>query len=623
MIATNAAEPNGPALVVPPLTLTDNARVVLEKRYLLRDDAGRLVETPEGLVRRVAIAVADAEADEAARSLWAQRFAALMASLRFLPNSPTLMNAGTGRGTLAACFVLPVDDTLESIMSTATAAALVQKYGGGTGFSLSHLRGRGEPIATTHGAACGPVSVLRHYDDVSRLVTQGGKREGANMGILRVDHPDIREFIHAKDDGTTATRFNLSVAVTDEFMAAAEQGRTVTLSDPRDGAARGEIDARALLDEIAQAAWATGDPGLIFLDTINRTNPTPALGAIEATNPCGEVPLLPWEACTLGSVHLARHWDATRGDVDWEALAETVQTAVRFLDNVVEINTFPVPEITAAVRGNRKIGVGVMGFADLLIAAGLPYDSAASRALAERIADAMQRAADDASEALGRERGVFPNWERSVYAGGRRFRNATRTCIAPTGTIAIIAGASSGIEPLFSLAHVRRMGDGTVLPETNPAFRAIAAARGFASDDLFDDLAHGALASDCDEVPADVQAVFATAHEIAPEAHVRMQAAFQSHTDLAVSKTVNLPHDATADEVREVYLLAHRLECKGVTVYRDGSRAMQVLSHEPRADEAAPRPTDAATEGCPNCGETFAVSDGCVNCTACGYSECG
>ena len=567
-----------------PLTLSENARTVLERRYLLRDDAGAVVETPEQLVARVAQAIADTEADVATRERWAQRFYNEMAALRFLPNSPTLMNAGTGRGTLAACFVLPVEDTMESIMATAEAAAMVQKFGGGTGFSFSRLRGIGEPIASTHGAACGPVSVLRHYDDVSRLVTQGGKREGANMGILRVDHPDVREFIHAKDDGVTAQRFNISIAVTDEFLRAASEGRTFTLRDPRDGAPRGEVDAAELLEEIARAAWATGDPGLVFIDEINRHNPTPALGAIEATNPCGEVPLLPWEACTLGSINVGRFWDPARGDLDWTGLRETVRVAVRFLDDVVEANTFPVPEIADAVRGNRKIGLGMMGWADLLIAAGIPYASHEALALAERLATTIGETADETSAELGAEKGVFPNWEQSIYAGGPRYRNATRTCIAPTGTIAIIAGASSGIEPLFSLAHYRRMGDGTILPEVNEAFQAAARAGGYYTDELMEALTAGALLAERAEVPEADRSQFATAHEIDPDWHVRMQAAFQAHTDLAVSKTVNLPREAGVDVVQRVYRLAHELGCKGVTVYRDGSRAVQVLAHAAQAE---------------------------------------
>ena len=577
--------------VIPsPVALTDNARTVLERRYLLRDESGEVSEAPEQLFVRVAEAIAAVEPAAELRAQWAQRFYDQMATLRFLPNSPTLMNAGTDRGTLAACFVLPVEDTLESIMSTAQAAAMVQKLGGGTGFALSRLRGAGEPIASTHGAACGPVSVLRHYDDVSRLVTQGGKREGANMGVLRVDHPDIRDFIHAKDDGRTAQHFNISVAVTDAFMEAARAGQSYMLHDPRSGEARGDADARAVLDEIARSAWRTGDPGLVFLDEINRHNPTPELGEIEATNPCGEVPLLPWEACTLGSINVARFWDAEAGDLDWPALHETAALAVRFLDDVVDANRFPIEEIAEAVRGNRKIGLGIMGFADLLIAAGIPYDSEAALALAGRLARELGGAADAASTALADEKGAFPNWERSVYAGGDRYRNATRTCIAPTGTIAIIAGASSGIEPLFSLAHFRRMGDGTLLTEVSDAFEQAARDGGFYSPELMEQLAGGERLSDHPAAPPAVRRRFATAHDIAPEWHVRMQAAFQARTDLAVSKTVNLPRDATAGEIRDVFLLAHELGCKGVTVYRDGSRALQVLAHgrEPAGSAVTP-----------------------------------
>ncbi len=577
--------------VIPsPVALTDNARTVLERRYLLRDESGEVTETPEQLFVRVAEAIAAVEPAAQLRAQWAQRFYDQMATLRFLPNSPTLMNAGTDRGTLAACFVLPIEDTLESIMSTAQAAAMVQKFGGGTGFALSRLRGAGEPIASTHGAACGPISVLRHYDDVSRLVTQGGKREGANMGVLRVDHPDIRDFIHAKDDGRTAQHFNISVAVTDAFMEAARAGQSYTLRDPRSGEARGDADARAVLDEIARSAWRTGDPGLVFLDEINRHNPTPKLGEIEATNPCGEVPLLPWEACTLGSINVARFWSAEAGDLDWPALHETAALAVRFLDDVVDANRFPIEEIAEAVRGNRKIGLGIMGFADLLIAAGIPYDSEAALALAGRLARELGGAADAASTALAEEKGAFPNWERSVYAGGARYRNATRTCIAPTGTIAIIAGASSGIEPLFSLAHFRRMGDGTLLTEASDAFEQAARDGGFYSPELMEQLAAGERLSDHPAVTPTVRRRFATAHDITPEWHVRMQAAFQAHTNLAVSKTVNLRRHATAAEIRDVFLLAHEVGCKGVTVYRDGSRALQVLAHGREPDGGAVTP---------------------------------
>ena len=580
------------------IALSSNARTVLERRYLLRDASGVVAETPEQLFARVAAAIAAVEPTAELRDAWAPRFLEAMSSLRFLPNSPTLMNAGTGRGTLAACFVLPVEDTLESIMSTARATALVQKYGGGTGFDFSRLRGEGESIASTHGAACGPVSVLRHYDDVSRLVTQGGKRDGANMGILRVDHPDVHAFLHAKDDGVSAQRFNISLAVTDAFLEAAAEGAPFTLADPRDGSPRGRVDAAELLDEAARSAWLNGDPGMVFIDTINRANPTPRIGAIEATNPCGEVPLLPWEACTLGSINVAAFRDEATDELDWAALRETVALAVRFLDNVIDASPFPLDEIREAVRGNRKIGLGVMGFADLLIASGVPYDSPEALDLAERLMSEIAAAANDASAALGEEKGVFPNWERSIYAGRKPYRNATRTCVAPTGTIAIIAGASSGIEPLYSLAHMRRMGDGTVLPEVSAAFERAARDGGFHSPGLFEELAAGGSLQDHLEVPEEARRRFATAHEIGWEQHVRMQAAFQRHTDLAVSKTVNLPHDATVEDVRSALLLAHELGCKGITVYRDGSRAQQVLAHAP-ADE----PGEAASgQCCPECG---------------------
>ena len=580
-------------VITHPVALTDNARTVLERRYLLRDGDGEVAETPEQMLARVAESIASVEATPESRAQWAQRFYDEMASLRFLPNSPTLMNAGTDRGTLAACFVLPIDDSLDSIVSTAQAAAMVQKWGGGTGFDFSSLRAEGEPIATTHGAACGPVSVLRHYDDVSRLVTQGGKRDGANMGILRIDHPDVRHFIHAKDDGVSAQRFNLSLAVTDAFIDAAASGGSIDLVDPHADAARGSADAATLLDEIAQSAWQTGDPGMVFLDTVNRSNPTPALGDIEATNPCGEVPLLPWEACTLGSVHVARFWDAEAGALDWVALDETVKLAVRFLDNVIDAGSYPLPEITDAVRGNRKIGLGVMGFHDLLIAAGTPYDSDEALDFAEELMGRIARTADAASAALGEEKGVFPNWEHSIYGeggSGVRYRNATRTCIAPTGTIAIIAGASSGIEPLYSLAHTRRMQDGTLLDEVSEAFAEAARAGGFHSPELISELAAGSGLAGQEAVPERVRRLFATAHEIGWERHVAMQAAFQRHTDLAVSKTVNLPHAASPDDVRAVFLRAHELGCKGVTVYRDGSRMQQVLASGERTPSTASTP---------------------------------
>lgn len=585
------------------VNLTDNAITILERRYLQRDEDGALTESPEQMFIRVSESVAAVEPSERLSQKWSQRFYEEMAALRFLPNSPTLMNAGSGDGTLAACFVLPVEDSLESIISTAKAAAMVQKYGGGTGFSLSRLRGTSKTFVPNRGVSYGPVSVVKHYDDVSRLVTQAGRREGANMGVLRVDHPDIRKFIHSKDDGS-AQRFNISVAITDTFMESVHSGVPYTLRDPKSGQPAGNEDARAILDEIASSAWRTGDPGLLFLDEINRHNPTPDLGEIEATNPCGEVPLLPWEACTLGSINVAQFWITSDGELNWEGLRNTIDVGVRFLDNAVEASIFPLNEIQKAVHGNRKIGLGIMGFADLLIAAGIPYDSKPALDLAERLGRELSNAADDASRKLGEEKGTFPNWNSSIYAtqdtnsaGVERFRyrNATRTCIAPTGTISIIAGASSGIEPLFSLAHHRRLGDGSLLPEVSAPFEQAARNGGFYSQALIERLATGERLEDQNEVPLEIQRRFATAHEIAPEWHVRMQAAFQSHTDLAVSKTVNLPQDATTDQILSVFLLAHDLGCKGVTIYRDGSRSMQVLEHAPVRSQTVPSTVEVST----------------------------
>jgi ribonucleoside-diphosphate reductase alpha chain len=579
-----------------PVAIADNSRVVLERRYLQKGDDGKIIETPEELFWRVAYAIAEPEAD---REAWAHRFYDVMADLDFLPNSPTLMNAGTGRGTFSACFVLPVGDSMESIMDSARATAMVQKYGGGTGFSFSKLRPKGAPIATTHGKACGPVSVLQHYDDVSRMVTQGGKRDGANMGILSVHHPDIREFIHCKDDGVSITRFNISVAVSDEFMKAYEQGTDYNLyrpsEDPNQKEVVGTLNAREIMEEIVESAWKTGDPGLVFIDTINRANPTPHKGYLWSTNPCGEVPLLDWEACNLGSINVAKFWDDNRQEMDWERLRDVVRLTTRFLDNVVTTNSFPLDEIREAVDGNRKIGLGVMGWADLLIKRGIPYNSEEAIEFGETLMGFISHESDAMSEELAEERGPYPWFEGSPrqQEGGKPIRNATRTCIAPTGTIAIIANASSGIEPLFSLAHYRTMGDGTVLPEIADEFQGVARDRGFWSADLMDELASGASIQGRSEIPEDVQRLFVTAMDIPETWHIRMQAAFQKGTDLAVSKTINLKNEATVDDIRSSYTLAYKTGCKGITIYRDGSRDWQVLSHK-KEDETAAEPAVSA-----------------------------
>ncbi|MGE5278195.1 MAG: adenosylcobalamin-dependent ribonucleoside-diphosphate reductase [Acidobacteriota bacterium] len=566
------------------IELTENARRVLESRYLLRGPSGEVVETPGELFDRVARAVAAAEdllGAPGRASRWTEQFSALLSSLEFLPNSPTLSNAGRPRGQLAACFVLPVEDSLEEIFDSLKLMALIQQSGGGTGFSFSRLRPRGDRLGATGGASSGPVSFMRIFDCATENIRQGGKRQGANMGILRVDHPDILEFIEAKADGRSLAHFNLSVGITDEFLEAVLASRSFTLRHPRSGAAAGSLDASEVLSKIAGAAWRTGDPGLVFLDAINRANPTPHLGSIESTNPCGEVPLLPYEACVLGSVNLARmvRGEGERAAVDWEKLARTVRLAVRFLDDVIEVNHWPSPRIASMCRGNRKIGLGVLGFAEMLILLGIPYGSEAAVSLAEELARRLSEEARGASEALAQERGEFPNWPGSAPAsGGSRVRNATRISIAPTGTISIVAGTSAGIEPLFALAYRREnVLDGQVLTEVNPLFLRHVRRRVAEPEALLAEIvARGSLA-EVPGLPPQTRSLFRTALELSPEDHLRVQAAFQKHVDNAVSKTINLPESATADEVRAIYLRAWRLGLKGITIYRYGSRERQVL----------------------------------------------
>lgn len=563
--------------------LTDNARRVLEARYLRRDPRGEIVETPDELFRRVAVAVAAAEErwDAQAAPVWEERFFDLLAGLDFLPNSPTLMNAGMPLGQLSACFVLPVEDDMVAIFDSLKMMALIQQSGGGTGFSFSRLRPRGDRVASTGGQASGPVSFMRIFDCATENIRQGGRRRGANMGILRVDHPDIEEFVNVKRDGVSFQNFNLSVAATDAFLEAATNGRPLELRNPRTGAVVDATSAAALIAEIAEAAWQTGDPGMVFIDAINRANPTPSLGPIEATNPCGEVPLLPYEACTLGSINLSR-MVRREGDgmaVDWARLADTVRLGIRFLDDVVEISRWPDPRIEAAVRRSRKIGLGVMGWAEMLILLGVPYASEPALATAEELMRFIAEQAATASEELARQRGVFPTWEQSIHRqSGRRLRNATRTSIAPTGTIGILAGTSAGIEPLFALAYFRRALDGQAFWELNPLFVRYAEQRGFLSDAILHQLErHGSLAR-VPEAPQEPKRLFQTALDISPEWHLRMQWAFQRHVDNAVSKTINLPASASAEEIAAIYRQAWELGLKGVTVFRYGSKAQQVLT---------------------------------------------
>jgi ribonucleoside-diphosphate reductase alpha chain len=484
-------------------------------------------------------------------------------------------------GQLAACFVLPVEDSMEGIFGALRNAALIHKSGGGTGFAFSRLRPKNSTVGTTGGVASGPVSFMKIFNTATEQVKQGGTRRGANMAILKVDHPDIMEFIHSKRKNRELNNFNISVGVTDEFMQAAVDGADYSLVDPRDQISVGKLNARKVYDTLVEQAWKNGDPGIIFLDRINRDNPTPALGDIESTNPCGEQPLLPLEACNLGSINLAK-FVLENGDgpmVDYEGLKEIVDLSVRFLDNTIEMSKYPLPEIAEMVKGNRKIGLGVMGFADMLYQLNIPYNSEAALEMAESVMRFIQETAHDASQSLAQERGTFKNYDKSIFKDqGVKYRNATTTTIAPTGTLSIISGCSSGIEPLFALSFVRTVMDNDKLLEVNPYFEKIARERGFYSRGLMDEIAKRGSIYDLAEIPEEVRRVFVTAHDVSPEWHIRMQAAFQKYTDNAVSKTVNLPHDATVEDVKKVYNLAYELGCKGVTIYRDGSKENQVLS---------------------------------------------
>jgi ribonucleoside-diphosphate reductase alpha chain len=596
------------------LELSNNAITVLKKRYLKKNEKGNPVETPEDMFRRVARNIAEADrtyTKNAPLELIEQKFYNLMTSLRFLPNSPTLMNAGRELQQLSACFVLPVEDSIESIFDAVKYTALIHKSGGGTGFSFSRLRPKNDVVKTTKGISSGPVSFMTIFDKATETIVQGGTRRGANMGILDVHHPDIVDFIKSKSEQHLLNNFNISVAVTDDFMTAVQTDSDYELINPRTKKIVGTLRAREVFDLIAELAWKHGDPGVVFIDAINRYNPTPALGRIESTNPCGEQPLLPFEACNLGSINLKKM--VRDQQIDWDLLQQTVDTAVHLLDNVVDKSVFPLEQIEQMVHGNRKIGLGVMGFADLLILLGIPYNSERARDTARQIMKFVQETSDKKSLELGEKRGTFPNWDTSAYAkSGLRYRNATRTTIAPTGTISIIAGCSSGIEPLFAVSFVRNVLDDKQLPETNPLFLDTAVKEGFYSDELVREIARKGSLHDIKGVPEDIKSLFVTAHDISAMDHVHMQAAFQEYTDNAVSKTVNFPHDATVEDVKEVYFEAHRLHCKGITVYRDGSRDVQVLttgkSSVTRPLKVMPRQRPTVTYG-----YTEKVETGCGN----------
>jgi ribonucleoside-diphosphate reductase alpha chain len=591
-------EPSGRAKI----PLSDNARVVLERRYLAKDAKGRPAETPEEMFRRVAHNIAQAELlykpleDFDAAAQWDERFYQLMARLEFLPNSPTLMNAGRDLQQLSACFVLPVPDSIEGIFQAIKDTARIHQSGGGTGFAFSRLRPEGDRVQSTMGVASGPVSFLKVFDAATEAIKQGGTRRGANMGILAVTHPDIENFIALKSDMRTLTNFNISVAVTEGFMRAVEDDGEYELINPRSGEVAGRRRARHIFDLLVGNAWKNGDPGIVFIDRIGRDNPTPNLGEIEATNPCGEQPLLPYESCNLGSLDLARFVKGSNSKrrLDWERLARVIPQCVRFLDDVIDVNRYPIPEIEEATKLTRKIGLGVMGWHDTLLQLRIPYDSEEALALGEEVMRFVQEKANEASLALGQERGPFLAFEGSRYhpdpstGSGQPFpyRNSTRTTVAPTGTLSIIADCSSGIEPVFSLAFTRQHyldprdpAKLSRLTEANRHFVQVARAEGFYSRELMDYLAAGGRLRNRPDVPDWAKRVFVTAHEITPEWHVRMQAAFQGHTDNAVSKTINFPFSATEADVAGAYWLAYREGCKGITIYREGSREYSVLSH--------------------------------------------
>jgi ribonucleoside-diphosphate reductase alpha chain len=568
------------------MKLTENAVRVLRNRYLRKDAEGQVLESYDEMFRRVARSISQAELNysdsEKNREEWEQEFYSAMTNLEFMPNSPTLMNAGTDIQQLAACFVLPVGDSMDSIFDSVKNAALIHKSGGGTGFSFSRLRPKNDVVRSTKGVSSGPISFMTVFDSATEAVKQGGRRRGANMAILRVDHPDIMEFITCKTKSDRLTNFNISVAITEDFMKAAMADAEYDLINPRSGEPEGRLSAWKVFQTIVESAWRNGEPGIVFIDRINRDNPTPLLGEIESTNPCGEQPLLPYESCNLGSLNLKTVVCGDNGDayIDYDRLAKSVRTAVRFLDNVIDMSKYPIEEIGRMTRANRKIGLGVMGFADMLIQLGIPYDSDKAITTAEDVMQFIRSQAREATEELARERGPFPNFSGSVYdkPGVKPVRNATATTIAPTGTISIIANASSGVEPIFAIAYVRNVMENDELVEVNPLFKEIAQREGFYTEELMKKIAKVGTVREMTEVPERWRRIFRCAYDITPEAHIRMQAAFQKHTDNAVSKTVNFPKEARAVDVEEVFMLAYQLGCKGVTIYRDGSREAQVLN---------------------------------------------
>lgn len=648
------------------LCLSENALKVLEKRYLKRDKDGKPTETAKDLFLRVASTLANADkqfgaSDEEIQKT-TKKFYDFITNRYFMPNSPTLMNAGRELGQLAACFVLPVEDSLEGIFETVKNTALIHKSGGGTGFSFSRLRPKNDVVRSTMGVSSGPVSFMEVFNAATEAVKQGGTRRGANMGILRVDHPDILDFINCKSDNFKLNNFNISVAITDKFMEALKAGTDYELIHPRTKQAVGKLSAKAVFDLIVDGAWRNGEPGIIFIDKMNYDNPTPLIGDIESTNPCGEVPLLPYEACNLGSINLGLMLKGEKGNlsVDWDKLAEVTKMAIHFLDNVIAINNYPLPQISEMVQNNRKIGLGVMGWADMLMQLGIGYNSEEGTKLAAQVMEFIDYHSKVKSIEFAQTRGRFNNFKGSIYDGqnwltkkykGKSagmitdemwaeldeqiakvgIRNATTTCIAPTGTISMIASASGGVEPLFGLVFIRDVMDGTKLIEVNPIFEAYAKEHGFYSDELMTKISIDGTLAHCDNVPDEAKRIFVAAHDVSPYWHVKMQAAFQLHTDNAVSKTVNFEENASRQDVADSYLLAYENHLKGITVYRNNSRQFQPMNLEKKDDKKMPeiKAIDAVEEQhqgeehkCPECGAVLGYGEGCFICLNCGYSGC-
>jgi ribonucleoside-diphosphate reductase alpha chain len=570
------------------IRLSPNAMTVLRRRYLQKNAAGKPVETPAQMFWRVAMNLAQAErlysrtrGTRASVQRWADQFFRMMGRLEFLPNSPTLMNAGRELQQLSACFVLPVEDSLESIFDAVKEQALIHQSGGGTGFSFSRLRPHNDRVDSTSGVASGPVSFMRVFNMATEVIKQGGTRRGANMGILRIDHPDVLEFIAAKRAPRELTNFNISVGVTDAFMEARERGEDYPLLNPRTGRVIGRLKAAEVFDRLVEAAWTSGEPGVVFLDTINRANPTPHVGQIEATNPCGEQPLLPYESCTLGSINLAKFVAGSPANprIDFDRLGDTARLAVRLLDDVLDMNRYPLPEIEAVTKGNRRIGLGVMGFADLLILLNVPYESDEALTIGEQVMRCVQEQGRAASAELARERGVFPNYKGSrLEADGLRLRNATVTTVAPTGTLSIIANCSPGIEPIYGVSFVRTVMEDVRLLSVHPVFVKRIKEAGVYTPRLIEQIGANESIQGMEQIPAALRRVFQNAHDVNPEHHVRMQAVFQKYSDSGVSKTINLPAQATKQDVASAFLLAYRLGCKGLTVYRTRSREKQVMA---------------------------------------------